>query len=150
MITSGLQSRVARLALLEPKNRNLALLWSTCLQNFIWLLFGSFATFSLHKFFLKKSCEWRVCRVACPHHHKTRCGPPPHSCANEHPGIPLEVKEDEQAERATFPMQCSVNLSLLCTAFFYFSVWIRHEIHWAQAHTVSTGVCKFFWLSIPS
>jgi len=50
--------RVARLALLEPKTRNLALLRSSWLQNFhlaIWLLLGSFATFTFHKFFLEKS-----------------------------------------------------------------------------------------------
>ena len=55
--------RVAKLALLEPKTRNLTLLRSTWLQIFylaIWLLFGSFATSSLHIFFLKTSSKWRV------------------------------------------------------------------------------------------
>jgi len=56
-------SRAAWLALLVPKNRNLALLISTWLQNFhlaIWLLFGSFATSSFQKFFMEKSCEWHM------------------------------------------------------------------------------------------
>jgi len=55
-------SRVARLALLERKNKT-ALLRSSWLQKFylaIWLLFGSFATFSFDKFFLEKSKEWCV------------------------------------------------------------------------------------------
>jgi len=41
----------------------MALFRSSWLQNFylaIWLLFGSFAAFSFHKFFLEKSCEWCV------------------------------------------------------------------------------------------
>jgi len=59
----NLPARVARLALLEPKNRNMALLRSSWLQNLYlatWLLFGSFATCSFHKFFLVNSCEWCV------------------------------------------------------------------------------------------
>jgi len=32
----------------------------------IWLLFSSFATFSFHKFFLEKSCEWCVWLVLPP------------------------------------------------------------------------------------
>jgi len=51
--------------LFKQKNRNLSLFRSIWLQNFylaIWLLFGTFATSSLQKFFLK-SCEWRVQHV---------------------------------------------------------------------------------------
>ena len=77
-------SRVARLAILEPKTRNLSLLWSTSLQNFHlanWIVLGFFATFSFHKFFLEKRCDFRVARVACPRHHEKTICRPPHSCA---------------------------------------------------------------------
>ena len=82
-------SRVARLALLEPKNRNVALLRSTWLQNFMWL-FGYFLALLQHflpQIFLGE--ELRVVRVACLRHHKTRSGPP-YTCVmlNEHPNIP--------------------------------------------------------------
>jgi len=86
--------RVARLALLEPKTRNLALLRSSWVRNFnlaIWLLFGSFATFRSTNVLGE---ELRVVRAACPCHHTTRSGPP-YSCVmlNEHPSIP-EKKRD--------------------------------------------------------
>jgi len=54
------RARVARLALLEPKTRNLALLRSSWLQNFYLATFWLFCNISFHKFFLEKSCEWCV------------------------------------------------------------------------------------------
>ena len=76
--------------LFKQKNRNLSLFRSIWLQNFylaIWLLFGTFATSSLQKFFLK-SCEWRVQHVPVSikretGHHTVA------QCANEHQSVPI-------------------------------------------------------------
>jgi len=83
----GGTSRVARLARLETKTRNLTLLRSSWLQNFYLATFWLFCNSFVPQIFL--GGELRVVRVACPRQHKTGSGPP-YSCVmlDEHPNIP--------------------------------------------------------------
>jgi len=77
----------SRLARLEPKTRNLALLRSTWLQNF-YLAFWLFCNFFVAQIFLE---ELQVACAACPCHHKTRSGH--HAVvqsANKHPDITIK------------------------------------------------------------
>jgi len=74
------------------KNQKFGSFRGAWLQNFylaVWLLFRSFATFSFHRFFLAKSCEWHVQLVSATV--KREAG---HytvaQCTNEHPAIPKE------------------------------------------------------------
>ena len=113
------------------------------------ILFGYLATFWLfYNFFVPQLFleELRVGSIACPRHHdhKTRSGLP-HSCAmryrTEHPGIGelRKDREDVQVERTTCPMQCPVDLFSCCALHFLnFNVSARHELHRAQAYSVST------------
>ena len=59
----ALPCTVARLALLEPKTRNLALLRSTWLQKFYFATFLLFCNFFVVQIFLEE--ELRVARVPC-------------------------------------------------------------------------------------
>jgi len=82
-------ARVARLT------RNSVLFRGSFLQNFylaIWLLFGFFATFSLKKFLMERSCEW-WCNLLPPPQteksieHKYTLSPQPRLIITDHRGF---------------------------------------------------------------
>jgi len=100
------QPRVAKLDLLEPKTRNLAVLRSSWLQNFYLAVLQHF----LQQIFLGE--ELRVVRVAS-RHHKTRSGPL-YSCVmlNEHTNIPK--KREKLCKWNAQLVSCSVHWICSC------------------------------------
>ena len=107
-------------------------------------LFGYLATFWLFcNVFVPQNFlgeELRVVRVACPRHHKTRSGPP-YNCVmfNEHPNIP--EKRYGRCASGTRNLFHAVSIESVPAAHcivLNFNVCTRHEVHRAQAHTVST------------